>query len=272
MTAAVLTEPSISNIVSGIVAKATVINSLAIRDTNAHNATTDTPGTYTFVADLRQLPGSRMLYVNNGLNKNVDISLQGSIDGTTLVTVGSSVTVTTATQTFIDSYQLPQLSDILPYASVTITAADTPTTGTITVVILAGNGGGSINNVGTISLGTTTVTGSLPAGTNSIGKVTVLPVPTGLIAAAGGAPSATNAGTETTYTIASQANHFIVQNNTSINVKIALDATVTAGSFVLAPNTTWIADIQATAFHLLTASAQNINGTAANNIVIMAWQ
>jgi hypothetical protein len=88
----------------------------------------------------------------------------------------------------------------------------------------------------------------------------------GIIGPAGGAPTATGVGTDTSWSFASQVRHLFIQNNTSANVQFSLDATTSAGSPIISPGSTFLADIRVTAVHLLTAAAKNINGTSANNI------
>lgn len=87
--------------------------------------------------------------------------------------------------------------------------------------------------------------------------------------AASSPPSATNVGSDTTYTFSSQVNRVIIQNNTSANVNYAFDTAASAGSFVLASNAMVVYPKKVTALHLYTAAAQNINGTSAGNIVVL---
>jgi hypothetical protein len=83
-------------------------------------------------------------------------------------------------------------------------------------------------------------------------------------------PSAnTNAGTDTVLTFSSQANHFLIQNNTSANVYIELDTAASTASVLLLPGATWRDDIQVTAIHVYTAAVQPVN--AANGIVVKGW-
>jgi hypothetical protein len=93
----------------------------------------------------------------------------------------------------------------------------------------------------------------------------------GVIGAASGAPTATTATTDTAWTFASRVNHVLLQNNTTANLQYEFDTTASAGSPILAPGATFVADLQVTAIHLYTAAAQNINGTVAGNIVLRGW-
>jgi hypothetical protein len=92
--------------------------------------------------------------------------------------------------------------------------------------------------------------------------------PSGYIAASS-PPSATNVGSDTPYTFSSQVNHVLIQNNTSANVNVAFDVAASGGSLVLIPGTLLIYPKKCTVLHLYTASAQNINGTSAGNIVVL---
>jgi hypothetical protein len=82
-------------------------------------------------------------------------------------------------------------------------------------------------------------------------------------------PSATNVGTDTTYTFSSQVSRVILQNNTSANVNYAFDATSTSGSLLLLPGAMLVYPKKCTVVHLFTAAAQNINGSSAGNIVVL---
>ena len=93
----------------------------------------------------------------------------------------------------------------------------------------------------------------------------------GIIGPAASQPSATNVGTDTPWYFAKQVRHIFIQNNTAVNVQFSLDAAATAGSPILAPGAAFSGDIAVTVIHLLTAAAQNINGSSAVNIVIWGW-
>lgn len=81
-------------------------------------------------------------------------------------------------------------------------------------------------------------------------------------------PAQTNAGTETILTFSQQVNKVTIYNATSANLNYALDETVTAGSLVLAPGYQLDQYKKVTAVHILTAAAQNINGSTAGNVVV----
>lgn len=93
----------------------------------------------------------------------------------------------------------------------------------------------------------------------------------GIVGAAAAQPTATNVGTDTSWSFSAQIRHLFVQNNTSANVQFSLDAATSAGSPVITPGATFTADIRVTAVHLLTAAAQNINGTTGGNIIVWGW-
>ena len=82
-------------------------------------------------------------------------------------------------------------------------------------------------------------------------------------------PAQTNAGSETTLTFAETVTQVTVQNNTSSVVNVAFDSAASAGSFTVPAGATLIAEKQCSALHVYTAAAQNVNGTSANNIVVL---
>ena len=81
-------------------------------------------------------------------------------------------------------------------------------------------------------------------------------------------PSATNAGSDTSYIFSQTVNHVLIQNNTSANLNYAFDVAASAGSYLLVPGAFVVWDRLCTVLHLYTAAAQNINGTSAGNIVV----
>ncbi|MBA3826890.1 MAG: hypothetical protein H0X24_23730 [Ktedonobacterales bacterium] len=138
MPTPVLTTAQNNQNVSAIIATPTLIKALAILDTGNHDPTTDTPGTNTFLADGRFHPSGRLLFVNNGLNQSVTVTLVASFDGVNIVTQGTGVAVTANTPAFwIDSTALAQLANAYPFVGVRVTAGVAPTTGTITVNLCA---------------------------------------------------------------------------------------------------------------------------------------
>lgn len=66
-------------------------------------------------------------------------------------------------------------------------------------------------------------------------------------------------------------NHIMLQNNTAANVQYELDTAATVASPVLAAGATIFIDVPCSTLHLFTATAQNVNGTTAGNIVVRAW-
>lgn len=97
-------------------------------------------------------------------------------------------------------------------------------------------------------------------------------VSTGTIVAATSPPTATNAGTDTSYTFSTTVHHIIIQNNTTAIAYCDFDVAATVGSFAVYPNGQMIVfDIPCTILHLYTAAAQNVNGSTVGNIVIRGW-
>jgi hypothetical protein len=92
--------------------------------------------------------------------------------------------------------------------------------------------------------------------------------PSGYIALTSPAAT-TTANTDTPYTFSSQVNHVILQNNTSALLHFAFDVAATNGSLVLQPGAFLIYAKRVTVVHLLTVAAQNVNGSAAGNIVLL---
>lgn len=82
-------------------------------------------------------------------------------------------------------------------------------------------------------------------------------------------PSATNAGSDTSYTFSSQVNRVILMNNTSANVNYAFDTAASAGSLLLVPGAMLVYPKKCTVLHLYTAAVQNINGSSGNNLVVL---
>lgn len=137
MATPVLAVPSIMNGHSGTVNATVIMNALAIRDTSAHDPTTDTPGTNTFLADLTYLPGGRLVYINNTLNQTISVQLVTSYDLSTFVLLGYPVTVPTSTQTFIDVNTFHRLLNPYQNLGVRITALTSPASGTVTASLVA---------------------------------------------------------------------------------------------------------------------------------------
>lgn len=91
------------------------------------------------------------------------------------------------------------------------------------------------------------------------------------IAPANGAPTQTNANNNTVYALASQANHWAVQNNSpnAIYVQLGNGNAATLGSMAIAANGgVWREDAPATIFNIYSTATTSINGNTANGIVI----
>lgn len=84
-----------------------------------------------------------------------------------------------------------------------------------------------------------------------------------------GAPTTTNAGSDTAVALARRASEVTIQNNTAAIVNVGFDAAATAGSLVLAANgAPQRICVPFSVIHLLTAGAQPINGATAGIVVI----
>jgi hypothetical protein len=147
---------------NGPTAQTTIINALAIRDTSAHDATTDSGST--FLLNLLAQPGSRILSVTNTLNQAVSITLEYSLDGVHVTTVGNAISVAASgtAPVPIDPTQISTLAYAYPYLSVQAQCSVAPTSGTLTVSILSSSVGGGqstgpvdANNYPYFSLGST---------------------------------------------------------------------------------------------------------------------
>ena len=124
-----------------------------------------------------------------------------------------------------------------------------------------------------IAVGTKEIDSTTTASSTTYGPLrVVISALNGIIGPASAQPTATNAGTDTSWSFASQVRHILIQNNTVVTANLNFEAAATAGTIVLAPGATFIADLRVTAVHLLTTTAQNINGTVAGNIVIWGWK
>lgn len=94
--------------------------------------------------------------------------------------------------------------------------------------------------------------------TNQIGYVSLVSPPT-----------QTNAGSDTSLTFSETVTQVTIQNNTAGGINIAFDSTASAGSFLVPAGATLVEEKTCSVLHIFTASAQNINGTSANNIVVL---
>lgn len=93
----------------------------------------------------------------------------------------------------------------------------------------------------------------------------------GYVATALGQPTATTANTDTAWSFAQTVNHILIQNNTTDPLNFEFETAATAGSLVLPATTSFRMDLKVTTIHFLTPAVQNINGSAADNIVIRGW-
>jgi hypothetical protein len=97
-----------------------VVDSNAIRDTNTHNSN---------VADIGEFTAETVV-VYNGLNQQVTIQLQGSLDETTWIDVGNAFNVPATTNDY------ETVTDYFPCYRCTATCSTAPTTGDLDVWIL----------------------------------------------------------------------------------------------------------------------------------------
>lgn len=143
MAAPVKVAPNIMNGHSGTITPTTIMNALAIRDTSAHDPTTDTPGTNTFLADLTYLPGGRLIYINNGLNQMVTVQLVTSFDMTTLISLGNAMTVAAATQVYFDINTMHRLLNPYTTLGIRVTASSSPASGTFSASLVGATAHGT---------------------------------------------------------------------------------------------------------------------------------
>lgn len=150
-------------------------------------------------------------------------------------------------------------------------------TETIAVTLRGGVGVSEIGLISPIPAGSNLVggmnlvdsAGSNKFAVNSAGQGQVEDIEQSGYIAASSPPTTTNAGSDTSYTFSSQVSRVILQNNTSANAYYAFDTAASAGSLSLVPGAMLVYPKKCTVLHLYTTSAQNINGTTANNIVVL---
>lgn len=96
-----------------------LMDALAIRDTNAHNAATPL---------TNATSGSLLFFAQNSCNQDVSLKYQGSFDGTNWVDLASAATVTATTGT-----DKQTLTDPWPYVRCVATCSVAPASGSLTV-------------------------------------------------------------------------------------------------------------------------------------------
>jgi hypothetical protein len=129
--------------------------------------------------------------------------------------------------------------------------------------IVPAGGGEYETNITELTLGGNPLSGSNPLPFVSVSQA-------GTIAPAAAQPNITVANTDTAYALSAQARRFLVQNMSSVNVSVELDATATAGSVVLLPGSVWTDPIEVTTFHFLTVPAVSINN-GTNGLIVKGW-
>lgn len=83
--------------------------------------------------------------------------------------------------------------------------------------------------------------------------------------------AALTAGADTTFTFASQVKHIVIQNNTTSDININLDAAATLGTILVKAGQLLSLEAPGTAVHILSAAASNVNGSTGANIVLLGW-
>jgi hypothetical protein len=97
-----------------------VFDGEAIRDTNTHNSTVADTGEYT----------AETIVVYNTLDQQVTIQLQGSLDESTWLNIGSSFNVTSSTNDYAT------VTDFFPCYRVTATCSTSPTSGDLDIWVV----------------------------------------------------------------------------------------------------------------------------------------
>ena len=97
---------------------------------------TDTSAKTSDAADLSGY-SKKSIIVQNGLNQNAAIQIQGSADNITFVSVGTATTVNAGVNALIGSNEVAQLVNYFPFIRATVTASVSPTTGIISIQVVA---------------------------------------------------------------------------------------------------------------------------------------
>lgn len=117
----------------GKVATYQILNAKAIRDTATYDWNNGDTSSVKAI-DCRFLPGRKALYVSNGTDQNVTVTLEASIDGVTnAVIIGTGVSVTAGADKYITVVDIAQLAEPLNYVTCKVVAAGSPTTGSVSV-------------------------------------------------------------------------------------------------------------------------------------------
>ncbi len=124
----------IRNPIQAFVVSQPLVNGLAIRDTIAHDITTDVAISY---LDCRHLPGNKLLFYNNSLNQTATVQLFVSPDGVNFYLVGATQSMTNATSGFIDTTAYAQLANAYPYVALQVKCSVAPVSGNLTVSLIA---------------------------------------------------------------------------------------------------------------------------------------
>jgi hypothetical protein len=110
----------------------TLINALAIRDTNNH------------VSDGVDIRGfnRKGFYIDNGLNQDMTVQIQGCHTNSATTgdwaNIGSAQTATKSTKTIIGAKEVTELANVFNYLRVIAACASGPASGTATVILMVG--------------------------------------------------------------------------------------------------------------------------------------
>jgi hypothetical protein len=86
-------------------------------------------------------------------------------------------------------------------------------------------------------------------------------------------PAATGVTTDVTFGwTLPQVHHIMFQNNSATPVSFEFDQATTAGSPNIPAGVTFFFDVFCTTVHLQAAASVTINGNAAGNLVLRAWE
>ena len=228
-------------------------------------ATTDT-GTFSFMALMKRLltklPGLGQQTKANSMSVTV-ASDQGALS--TSETNSAAIATNTASE----------VTNTTAISTTTGAKADAAATDSVSAWSVVALLKGILSKL----LGSIAVTGTFWQATQPISAIS-LPLPIGAASSAlqiaqKGAltttAGATVANTAYSATFASQVNHVLLSNNTTANLNYEFENAATAGSDVLAPGQKLLMDVQCITVSLLTATIENVNGSAAANIVVRGW-
>ena len=107
-----------------------ILNASAIRSTDA----------VTTAAAVIEGLSKKSLIVINGLDQNISVQIQGAYtEGSAFINVGTGQTVNAGVNDFIGQTEVAELVNYIPCVRATVTAAIIPTSGTVTIYVVATN-------------------------------------------------------------------------------------------------------------------------------------